>query len=69
MTLVALYQSVTSVAGWEYEDIPGHWNSLTPLGIPSTAIDGINHLRYTTVTPLSADDYTINGRMGEYRSS
>jgi hypothetical protein len=67
MTLVALYQSITSIAGWEYETAPSTWVAMAVTGIPSSAIDGVNRLRYTPTAALTADDYTINGRMGEWR--
>lgn len=69
IVLVITYQSVKSIAGWEYETAPSNWVAMTTAGIPDTVIDGINRLRYTPVAALSADDYTINGQMGEVRDN
>lgn len=64
MTLVALYQSVTSIAGWEYETALNTWVAMTVAGMP----DGNGSLRLRFTPPaLTADEYTVNGRMGEVR--
>lgn len=66
--LVALYESVVSIVGWEYEDAEDSWNPFTPSGIPEAVIDGTNRMRFTPPVALSADyEYTIYGRMGEAR--
>ncbi len=59
-------KAVESIVGWEYEDAPDSWNDFTPSGIPAASIDGVNRYRYTVQTALSAGDYVITMRMGEY---
>jgi len=69
-TLVLEKKSIESIVGWEYEDVPDHWNALTAAGIPSSAIDGTNRMRYTVqaADALTINtDYLINGEMGEIR--
>ncbi len=69
-TLVMDRLSIECINGWEYEDTPDSWNSLTAAGIPVAVIDGINRVRYTiqAADALTANlEYIINGEMGEIR--
>ncbi len=68
-TLERTCDSVESIAGWEYETAPNTWVDMTVSGIPDTAIDGINRVRYTiqAADPLAAGEYIIKGKMGELR--
>jgi hypothetical protein len=66
-TLVQTCNSLDSVAGWEYETAPDTWTALTVDGIPDTVIDGVNRVKYTCQTALSAAEYIIKGKMGEIR--
>lgn len=65
--LVRTKKAVEDITGWEYETSPATWVSLAVTGIPSTAIDGVNRMRYTVqaADALTPDDYYITGRMGE----
>ena len=51
-------RSYESIAGWEYETAPNTWVAMTVAGIPSSAIDGVNRMRYTVQTALAAGSYT-----------
>ena len=68
-TLVSGYpkKAVESVAGWSYETSPSTWVAVTSAGIPSTAINGINRLRYVVQTNLAVNSYLVSGKMGEAR--
>jgi hypothetical protein len=69
-TLVSGYpkKAIESIVGWDYENAPSTWVALTATGIPDTVIDGINRLRYTVQTALSAAEYIVAGRLGETRN-
>jgi hypothetical protein len=68
-TLVSGYpkKAVESIAGWNYETAPATWVALTPAGIPTASIDGVNRVRYTVQTALAAGDYLASFRLGELR--
>ena len=69
-SVVLRTSSAENVAGWEYEDAPDSWNAVTPVGVASEHIDGVNRVRYTCQTALEPDDdndYTVTFRQGERR--
>ncbi len=67
--LIAEFKSVESIAGWEYETEPATWVAMAVTGIPDTAIDGVNRMRFTVPAgdALAVGEYLITGRMGETR--
>lgn len=66
-TIVQENKSVESVLGWYYETAPDTWVAMTPAGIPSTAIDGVNRVKYIVQTALAAAAYVVIAACGEYR--
>ena len=46
-TLTLNKSSALSFTGWEYEDAPASWNSVTASGIDAQYADGVNRVRYT----------------------
>ena len=46
-TLTLNKSSALSFTGWEYEDSPASWNSVTASGIDAQYADGVNRVRYT----------------------
>jgi hypothetical protein len=67
-TTVQENRSVESIDGWWYETAPSTWVAMTVSGIPSSAIDGVNRLKYIVQTALPMGDYIIKGACGEYRN-
>ena len=70
MSFLMTRQLVTDITGWDYESTLNTWVAATSAGIPDTAINGTNRMRYTVqaADALSVKEYTVNGRMGETRS-
>jgi len=69
--LVLTLDSILSIAGWEYEDAPDSWNTMTVAGIPGSIANGVNRIRITVqaIDALPADTYYINGEMGEVQDT
>lgn len=66
-TLVQENISAQNIAGWYYETAPDTWVAMTVAGIPSTAIDGTNRVKYVVQTALTTGNYIIKGASGESR--
>ncbi|MDD5353033.1 MAG: hypothetical protein PHS93_07740 [Candidatus Omnitrophica bacterium] len=67
MTLLRTEKLSEDVSGWTYESTLNTWVAATPAGIPDTAINGTNRMRYTVqaADAFAVKEYTLNGRMGE----
>jgi len=62
--------SAEYTAGWMYETAPNTWAAVPAAGVSGAYINGVNRVRYTVQTALTADNdkyYLITMRQGERR--
>ena len=67
--VIAAFYSFESINGWWYETDEEVWEALTFAGIPNSAVDGTNRIKFVVpdADALDVDEYSLNGRMYETR--
>jgi len=67
--VIAAFYTFESVDGWWYETDEDEWVAMTLSGIPNSAVDGINRVKFIVPdgSALTAQEYSITGRMYETR--